>query len=272
MTLWQLLILALVQGLTEFLPISSSAHLILASDVLVWPDQGLAFDTAVHLGTLAAVLLYFRQDLWAMAHAYWPLNSVLNDREQAARQRQRVMARLMVIASIPALAVGFFFASWIGDHLRNPQVIALSTLFFALLLWQADHFGRQQRQWDEIRLRDALWVGVLQVLALIPGTSRAGITMTAGLWLGLSREAAARFSFLISIPVLGGAGAYSVLQLFRSDVQGFDSGVFIGAGLISAVVALATVHAFVQFVGRVGMLPFVAYRLLLGLVLLYLFF
>jgi undecaprenyl-diphosphatase len=272
LTLWQLLILALVQGLTEFLPISSSAHLILASDVLGWPDQGLAFDTAVHLGTLAAVLLYFRQDLWLMVSAHRPLNPAQQEVDLGERDRQRLLARFMVLASIPALTVGYLGSAWIGEHLRNPQVIALSTLLFAVLLWQADHFGRKQRQWDDIKLRDALWIGLLQVLALIPGTSRAGITMTAGLWLGLNREAAARFSFLISIPVLGGAGAYSVLQLLRSDGQGFDATLFIGAGLVSAFVALATVHAFVQFVGRVGMLPFVIYRLLLGVLLLFLFF
>lgn len=261
MSLWQLLVLAIVQGLTEFLPISSSAHLILASDVLGWPDQGLAVDTAVHLGTLSAIVWYFRGDLAAMAGSLRPAGSI-------ALRRQ---LQLLAMASIPALAVGFVGASWIESHLRNGTVIAMTTIGFALLLWQADHYGRRIRALDEIRWRDALIIGLLQVLALMPGTSRAGITMTAGLWLGLQRTAAARFSFLLAIPVLAGAGFYSLLKLLGGNAHGFDASGFMLSASIAAIVALATVHLFVRFVERVGMLPFVVYRLILGAALLWFF-
>lgn len=255
--------MALVQGLTEFLPISSSAHLILSSEVLGWPDQGLAFDTAVHLGTLAAVLFYFHRDLRAMLHAFvW--------RTEAAESERR-LAWCIAIASLPALTVGFLAAAWISEHLRNPQVIAITTLVFALLLWQADVWGKRIRPLGSVRWPAALVIGLMQVAALIPGTSRAGVTMTAGLWLGLTREAAAKFSFLLAIPVLAGAGAYSVLKLLQDQTGTFELKIFIGAAVLSALVALLTVHLFVRLVEKVGMLPFVVYRLILAAVLFYLF-
>lgn len=262
MSLWQLILLALVQGLTEFLPISSSAHLILASEVLGWPDQGLAFDTAVHLGTLAAVLWYFRRDLVQMLPAL-------------TRPRQSASGRLawaIGLGSIPALTVGFFAASWIEQMLRGPQTIALTTLIFALLLWQADRWGKKQRDLGQLSWRDAMVIGLLQVLALVPGTSRAGITMTAALWLGYERAAAARFSFLLAIPVLAGAGAYSLLKLWQAGLSSVQLEIFLSAAALSGLVALLTVHGFVRFVDRVGMLPFVLYRLLLGVFLVLLFF
>lgn len=262
MSLWQLILLALVQGLTEFLPISSSAHLILASEVLGWPDQGLAFDTAVHLGTLGAVLWYFRSDLQQM------LPALTQPRSSASGH----LAWAIALGSIPALTIGFFAADWIEHTLRGPQIIAVTTLLFAALLWQADRWGHKQRQLTQLSWRDAMVIGLLQVLALVPGTSRAGITMTAALWLGFERAAAARFSFLLAIPVLAGAGAYSVLKLLQAGLGGVQLGVFLGAAALSGLVALLTVHAFVRLVDRVGMLPFVLYRLALGVFLVLLFF
>ncbi|GAB4182720.1 MAG: undecaprenyl-diphosphate phosphatase [Wenzhouxiangellaceae bacterium] len=257
MTLWQQLVLALVQGLTEFLPISSSAHLILASELLAWQDQGLVFDTAVHLGTLSAIIWYFRAELRLM----------LSGLKEPGPGRQLIV--LSVVGSLPVLIVGFLAASFVSGHLRGAHVVAVTTIFFGLVLWQADRSGQRQRTVDDLTWRDALNIGLWQILALIPGTSRSGITLTAGLYLGLERAAAARFSFLLAIPVLAGAGLYSILSLASQPPPGASPLLFVGAATVSAVVALLTVHWFVRFVDRVGVLPFVIYRLLLGMALLF---
>lgn len=252
MDLWQVIVLAIVQGLTEFLPISSSAHLILTSQLLGWPDQGLAFDVAVHAGTLVAVTIYFRRDLVDMIT---PGNAA----------GHRLLAYL-IVATIPLLIAGFFFADMVETVARNARVIALASIGFGMLLWLADHFGAKTRPGESLATKDAVVVGLAQALALIPGTSRSGITITAGLFMGLTREAAARFAFLLSIPAIGAAGAWQALHV---DPSTFKLGLEFAAGfLCSGITAYLTIGWFMNFVQRAGMTPFVIYRVLLGIVLL----
>ncbi|HEX7035215.1 MAG TPA: undecaprenyl-diphosphate phosphatase [Pseudomonadales bacterium] len=254
----QLVVLALIQGITEFLPVSSSAHLILPGKLFGWPDQGLAFDVAVHVGSLAAVLAYFRRDLMGFAVGGW----------RAIAQRQvtepaRELAQLAV-ATLPIVLAGLVVSDWVASEARNLLVIGLTTIVFGLLLGYADrrHGERAVLSWT-----DALVIGAMQVLALIPGTSRSGITMTAALLLGLSRVSAARFSFLLSIPTIAGAGLLAGVELAAAEHHLPWSVLGTGA-LLAGLAAYACIGTFIALVERTGMLPYVIYRLLLGTVLL----
>ncbi|MFK8028771.1 MAG: undecaprenyl-diphosphate phosphatase [Gammaproteobacteria bacterium] len=262
MTIVQVIVLALVQGLTEFLPISSSGHLILTPHFLGWEDQGLAFDVAVHLGTLFAVVLYFRNDLIDMASAGLKV-ATGGPMTQSAR-----MLLWVIIATIPAGLVGLLFDDFIEGNLRSPFVIAMTTIGFGVLLWLSDVFKREHRAERDLTYKDALLIGSAQALALIPGTSRSGITMTAGLALGLGREAAARFSFLMSIPIIVLASGLQVLKLIKS--QEAVNWVMLGLGVaFSAVAAYVCIRLFLKFIGTIGFLPFALYRIALGALILW---
>jgi undecaprenyl-diphosphatase len=255
--------LALLQGLTEFLPISSSAHLILVPKLLGWTDQGLAFDVAVHVGTLLAVVIYFRSDVMRLLHAWW--RSVMR-REQTADAR---LAWLLLLGTLPVAVAGLLLHDIVEAQLRSPHVIALATIGFGILLWIADLRGRQTRTEREMGVVDVLWIGFAQALALIPGTSRSGITMTAGLALGLTRTAAARFSFLLSIPVILMAGGYEARELVHQAGSVPWGAILLGT-VVAAISAWLSILLFLRLIERVGMLPFVIYRLLLGCLLLWL--
>ena len=257
----QVVVLAVLQGLTEFLPISSSAHLILLPLLAEWPDQGLAFDVAVHVGTLLAVLAYFRRDLDRMVRDW--LRSVAARRPVGESNR----VWYLVVGTIPVGVGGLVLSATGTGWLRSPAIIASATIFFALLLWWADRFQRGTRGTGDIGWRDALLIGAAQALALIPGTSRSGITITAGLALGLDRESAARFSFLLAIPVIALAGALEAAGAWMSDAP-VAWGAMLAGACIAFACALATIHWFLKLVERVGMFPFVIYRLVLGVVLL----
>ncbi|MFP4244228.1 MAG: undecaprenyl-diphosphate phosphatase [Ectothiorhodospira sp.] len=263
----QIVVLAIVQGITEFLPISSSAHLILFPRLAGWEDQGLAFDVAVHLGTLLAVVGYFRRDVLAMGRD-WGRSLWLRRRVGDSR-----LAWAVLLGTVPVGLCGLLFNDVISQALRSPLVIAWTTLGFGLLLWLSDGVARRvPRPRDEHSLTrlDILLIGCAQALALVPGTSRSGITMTAGLLLGLSRAAAARFSFLLSIPVILLAGGLSTWELVSGDHP--VEWVAMGAGVVlSALSAYACIHLFLRLLDRLGFLPFVLYRLLLGGMLLFLF-
>lgn len=261
MTALQTIVLALIQGVSEFLPVSSSAHLILVARFSTWGDQGLAFDAAVHVGTLTAVVVYFRGELAALARAGL-------DRHGDPVQR-RLLAGL-AIATLPALAVGALAADLIEMWLRSPLVIAATTIGFGLVLWLADRFGVGKRGLETLNTRGALFIGLAQVLALVPGTSRSGITITAGLALGLEREAAARYSFLLSIPIIAAAGGWGFVNGL-AEGGSFEFGRFLVAATISGLFAWLTIAAFLAWLRRFGMAPFVAYRLILGAFLLYWF-
>ena len=277
MSTLEVIVLALIQGLTEFLPVSSSAHLILPSQLFGWQDQGLAFDVAVHIGTLMAVLIYFRQEVGSMAVA-WVLSMVKHEHSKDSQ-----LAWCIVLATIPAALVGFFGKDFIALYLRSSTVIATTTIIFGLLLWWADAHASQIKDEYKTGWKGALFIGLAQMLALIPGTSRSGVTITAGLMLGLNRNAAARFSFLMSIPIIAMAGGYLSLKLFLEGdvIDVLQAGEVIsivrpvdwmamGLGVaISFASALACIHAFLKILDRAGMLPFVIYRLLLGIGLFY---
>jgi undecaprenyl-diphosphatase len=259
------ILLALLQGLTEFLPISSSAHLILLPRLLGWEDQGLAFDVAVHVGTLAAVVTYFRHDVTRLLLAW--IQSCI--RRQLNPDAQ--LAWFVILGTVPVAVAGLLLHDVIETYLRSPLVIALATVGFGLLLGLSDWRGRQVRSEAGLEFSDVVWIGLAQVLALIPGTSRSGITMTAALALGLTRSAAARFSFLLSIPVILMAGGYESLQLVQQAEAVAWGPIALGTAT-AAVSAYLCIHFFMRLIERVGMLPFVVYRLLLGVVLLLLFY
>ncbi len=260
----QVIILAIVQGLTEFLPISSSAHLILVPVILEWPDQGLVFDVAVHVGSLAAVIIYFRQEVTVMTLAWF---------ESVFQQRQSNDSKLawwVVIGTIPAVIAGLLFKDIIETELRSPLVIASTTIIFGLLLAVADRAKNLFRDEYSLKLNDTIIIGLFQALALIPGTSRSGITMTAGLLLGLTREGAARFSFLLSIPIIVASGLFKTKDLIESSIP-VEWGLLLLAVVLSAVSAWTCIHLFLKLISRLGMMPFVIYRLVLGGFLFYLF-
>ena len=260
MTLFQVVVLALIQGITEFMLISSSAHLILPAQLLGWPDQGLAFDVAVHVGTLAAVLWYLRGDLHTLAVALG--RSCLVRKIDGEGRR----AWAIILGTIPAGIAGLLFNHLVESHLRSTLVIAITTIVFGLLLGVADRRGSRRNSLADLNWRGALWIGLAQALALIPGTSRSGITMTAALALGFDRVAAARFSFLLSIPIITLSGLFKGVELLGvKQVPWASIGLATG---ISALTAYLCIRVFLNVINRVGMMPFVWYRLLLGGVLL----
>jgi len=260
----QAIVLAFIQGLTEFLPISSSAHLALVPLLSDFPDQGLAFDCVLHLGSLTAVIVYFRTDLARMSTGFLRTLSVRSWHADADGR----LAWLILIATIPVGLAGLAFRHIVEGELRTVTVIALASIGFGLLLWLADATGKRVRQAGDWRLRDALIVGVAQAIALIPGTSRSGITMTAALMLGYSRVAAARFSFLLSIPVIVLAGGLKLKDWLVGPAQASTAPELAVGYLVSAAAAYACIHFFLRFLDRVGMTPFVIYRILLGAALL----
>ncbi len=264
MLLIQIVVLALIQGLTEFLPVSSSAHLILGGKLFGWPDQGLVFDVATHLGTLLAVLMYFRQDLHGMLRAWAGPVRTESDRQH------RSMLVCLAVASVPSLAIGFLLHDLVEFYLRDVRIIAWSTIGFGLLLWFADAVGPKNRDLSEVRLPGALLIGLAQAFALIPGASRSGVTITAARFLGFSPDAAARFSFLLAIPVVAAAGGFGALRVAAGDA-GIDWFQFLLAMALAAAAGWVCIAAFLALLKRVGLMPFVIYRLLLGLALLWVF-
>lgn len=260
MDIIQIIVLALVQGLTEFLPISSSAHLILVPYITNWTDQGLAFDVAVHVGTLTAVVIYFRKEIKQMFFAWF---ASINGKHTEDSK----LAWGVLIGTIPVGIAGLLFEGFISDNLRTPLVIAASTIIFGLLLWYADWSGKRVRDEHSMTWKCVIIVGCAQAVALIPGTSRSGITITAGLMLGLTASAAARFSFLLSIPVILLAGGVETLKYLEVASINDVGDLAIGA-IISAVSAYLCIHVFLKLLDRIGMTPFVMYRMILGVILL----
>ena len=256
MPILQLAVLAVVQGVTEFLPISSSGHLAALPHLMAWPDQGLAIDVAVHAGTLLAVAVYLRREIAGMIAGLAGRSS-----------RGLRLALLIILASLPVTAAGFLVLRHLGDAFRSIEIIAWTTLVFGVLLGIADRTGARSRTLDAMTWRHALLVGAAQVLALVPGTSRSGITMTAGLFLGYSRADAARFSLLLGIPAIAGAAALTGLDLWRGgDVTiGLDA---LLAAVLAFASALLVIQLMMAWLARASFAPFVVYRVLLGLGLL----
>ena len=262
----QILVLSFVQGITEFLPISSSGHLILAPLLFGYALQSLAFDVAVHLGTLGAVMLYFRREIVKMTVAV--LHSLQTRRFHDPDAR---LGWIIVIATLPVLVLGLPLKSVLEflreDETRVALVIAATSIAFGLMLWWTDQRGKRVRDEYNLGWKDAVIIGLMQAIAIIPGTSRSGITITAGLMLGLTRQAASRFSFLLAIPTILLAGALESLDLVQSTEPVDWVSLVLGAA-ISFGVAYLTIHYFLKFIERISMFPFVIYRILLGGVIL----
>lgn len=256
---WQALILALIQGITEFLPISSSAHLILPSEVLGWQDQGLAFDVAVHFGSLIAVLAYFRTQVVEIAVG--GLRSVTGNWTPDGK-----LAWLLVLATIPAGLAGLAFDDYIEANMRTAAVIASTTLTGAILLALADRTDGHNKTLVDVTWQLALIIGIAQAVALIPGTSRSGITMTMALFLGLQRTSAAQFSFLMSIPVIVLSAGWKSLDLV--EVGAIPWGQIVMAMFASGISAYLCIKYFLAFIEKIGFMPFVVYRLILVAALL----
>lgn len=259
----QIVLLALIQGLTEFLPISSSAHLILPKELLGWPDQGLAFDVAVHFGSLIAVLTYFRREVGSMTAA-WCLQFGSRGPSQDSH-----LAWMIILGTIPAGIAGLLFNDYIEANFRSGLVIAWTTVIFGLLLLVADQKKQLNKNVYQIGFIAALIIGGAQALALIPGTSRSGITITVALLLGFARADAARFSFFLSIPIIVLGAGFKTLELIQEPSIAW-SDIIIGT-VLSGISAYLCIHFFLAFIERIGMLPFVVYRLLLGAYLFYVF-
>lgn len=262
----QLSVLAIIQGLTEFLPVSSSGHLLLPSLLLDWPDQGLNFDVAVHIGSLLAIIVYFRKDLLRLFLA-WGASLISRKASEDAR-----LAWLIILATIPAGLAGLLLNDFVEDYARALPVIATTSIVFALLLYWSERRGSLQASISALTWRSALFIGVAQMLALIPGTSRSGVTMTAALFCNLTRAAAARFSFLLSIPIILATGLLKTTELLSSGDSTIDWAGLMYATILSGLVAYSCIHYFLRLIDRIGFLPFVLYRVALGLLLFAVYF
>jgi len=256
MPFFHIFILSVVQGLTEFLPVSSSGHLALTPKLLGIADQGVLMDVAMHVGTLFAILLYYRRDIWQIAFA------VLQGRNTPHPAARR-LGFYIIVGSIPAFALGMVIHLMFPDGIRSVTVIAATTIFFGLLMGIADMFGRQQKTVEDVTLKTAFLIGCAQALALIPGTSRSGATMTAARFLGLTRVDAAKFSFLLGIPAMAGAGLLSFLEILKTDDAGLwhDAATAVGLSFLAGLLAI---HVMMSWLKRAGLMPFVFYRMFLG--------
>ena len=255
-----IVILSLIQGITEFLPISSSGHLVLVPALTGWVDQGLTIDVAVHVGTLLAVILYFWRDVLAM------IQGVLNVLRGRVDHHAR-LAGLIVLATLPVIGAGYFLNDYGMEGLRSVTIIGWATLGFGVVLYLTDKLGMTLRRMEHLGISDAVVIGLSQVLALIPGTSRSGITMSAARLLGVERSDAARFSMLLSIPTIVGAGLLKGLELYQSGDAQLTSDAILAAGL-SFVSALVAVFLLMAWLKRSDFTPFVIYRVILGVGLL----
>lgn len=260
MSLLQLFVLSIVQGITEFLPISSSGHLILVPHFTDWEDQGLLLDVAVHIGSLIAVLLYFWRDIWQMSRdtiLYPKIGSTLHNK----------LAIFVVIATLPVIFVGFLMKDYIGSSLRSMEVIGWMMLVFGIILYLSDRYYPTHKTLTDLKLPAALYIGIAQVIALIPGTSRSGITMTAGRILGFSRIDAARFSMLLAIPTTLGAGVLGGYDIYQSGDAVLLHDAFIAAAF-SFVAAFLCIAFLMRWLVKCSFTIFAVYRVFLGAVLL----
>lgn len=261
MDLIKAIVLGAVQGATEFLPISSTAHLILVPWFFGWTDPGLAFDVSLHLGTLVALLVYFRRE-WARL-----LMSVVG-MLQGKRSPDGHLMLLITAATVPGALAGLLLEDFVERVLRNPLIIAAALILLALVLVAAERVGRRVKTTESISWMDAMTIGFAQALALVPGVSRSGVTITAGLFLGLTREAAARFSFLLSTPIIGGAVAKKTLDIARVGLSGGELLPFLAGIVTAGIVGYASIEFLIRYLQTRTTNIFVVYRILLGIVVL----
>ena len=262
MDLIEVIVLALVQALTEFLPVSSSGHLVLVPAFLGWDTGGLAFDVALHVGTLIAVVTYFWRDVRDMMVAW--VGSITRSRPSDDNTR---LAWGLLIATVPAAIVGLTLHGLIEAHLRSPGTVAFQLAVFGVILWLADRYSRSDRRAEQLKPWHFLLLGLAQSLSLIPGTSRSGITMTAARLMGLAREQAARISFLMAIPVIALAGGYETLKWIQEPGGVAATDLLVGMAA-AAVSGYLCIHGFMKLIGRIGFGIFAGYRVALALLIL----
>ncbi len=271
MNIFHALILALIQGVTEFLPVSSTAHLIILPRLTEWPDQGLAFDVALNTATWLAVVLYFRSEVLGLVRGFF--RSIFPGRTSRRgfdSNREGRLAWMLLIGTIPVGLAGFFAHDIVAGRLRTLPVVAISSILWGLVLFIADR-SRGRREMRGMGWGSVIFIGIAQAIALIPGTSRSGITITAGLFAGLSRSAAARFSFLLSIIVGAMAGSLEGMKVLKAGLDTPWSALIVGF-IVAFISAYLVIHLFLKFITRASMSVFVLYRVLLGLFLLLFFF
>ena len=267
MDIFQSIILGIVQGLGEFLPISSTAHLILAPYFFGWSDPGLSFDVALHVGTLVAVVAFFWRD-WLEIFSS-ALNDVFHTKYQILNTKYPAkLLWLLAIASVPGAIFGFLFDDYAEHVFRNPLLIAFTLSFVGLILYLVDKYAKHNKDIKNISIKDAILIGLSQAVAIIPGVSRSGATMTTGLALGLSREQAARFSFLLSTPIIFGAAIFKIPELFA---VGITMPILVGI-LAAALSGYLAIKYMLRFIQKVGYAPFFWYRLALALVIVVVYF
>ncbi len=264
MTLLHIIILAIIQGITEFLPISSSGHLILVPALTDWPDQGILMDVGVHVGTLMAVIIYFRTDIMRMLCAFWQMVTLKKD----INQQDKRLIIAIILSTIPVVIIGGLISKlgWNGAW-RTLEIIGWTSIIFGMLLYFFDEKSAVTKTISELRYGHALIIGFAQVLAIIPGVSRSGITMTAARGLGFSRTEAARFSMLMSIPTILAAGTLKGLELAQSGDFALGADIIFGV-VLSFITALIAIAALMKWLEKSSMLPFVIYRIILGVALL----
>lgn len=264
MPLYQAIVLAIVQGLTEFLPISSTAHLVLFPWLLGWKDPGLTFDVALHAGTLVAVLLYF----WR----YWldmlRIISGVGEPSNPGLKENRRLFWFLVLATIPAGVAGLLFEHAAEEELRSPLIIGAALIVVGLLMWAGERLGRREQDLGHVAFLDSLLVGVAQAFAVIPGVSRSGATMTAGLFRGMTRETSARFSFLLSTPIIAGAALKKGLEIRHTGLPPEMRLAFIVGAILAAVVGYLVIAILIRYLERRTFRIFVIYRVALGVIVL----
>jgi undecaprenyl-diphosphatase len=268
MPLYQAIVLAIIQGFTEFLPVSSTAHLTIIPELLGWKDPGLSFDVALHLGTLVAVLVYFFRD-WVQVI----LNGVgISYRGAHPDENSRSLLWLLVLGTIPAALAGLKFEKYAEEAFRSPYIIGAAMIVFGSLMWIADRAGTARNGLDQMTGFDAVTVGLAQALAIIPGVSRSGSTLTMARFRGFSREAAARFSFLLSTPVIAGAAGKKAWELHK---EGFPEAMrmpYLVGILVSGAVGLVVIAFFMRYLRRNSLSVFVWYRIVFGIIVIALAF
>jgi undecaprenyl-diphosphatase len=264
MSIFQAVILGALQGVTEFLPISSSAHLILVPWFFGWPDQGLTFDVVLHAGTLFAILSFFWKDWLQM------VTGLLSNqgKEVAGQYASPRLLLLLVCGTLPAALAGYFAEKAVETWLRSPLILSFTLIGLAMLLWLAERIALKKRELTEVSLVDALTVGTAQALALIPGTSRSGITITAGLFRGLTREASARFSFLLAAPITAGAALKKAMELHKTGVADTERLPMVLGFLASVFVGYLTIKYLLRYLQKNTLFLFIYYRIALGCIIL----
>ena len=261
MEIMQAIFLGIVQGLTEFLPISSSGHLVFLPKFFGWQDQGLSFDVVVHLGTLLAVLVFF----WSK------ISKLVPNLFSKKLPKEHRLVWYIILSIIPAGVIGFFFGDWIEVSLRSTRVIGWSLLIWGIVLGLADHYSshlKKKKSTDNIKTKSAVFIWCAQAIALIPGTSRSGITMTAGLFSGLTKKATAEFSFLISIPIIALAGFLKVYELFQAGTGDLSIAALVAGFASSSIAGFFAISWLLKIIQKWNFMPFAVYRIVVGILIL----